>query len=273
VGKAPVEGTQKRYLARNRELWDSWTELHEESAFYDLAGFRAGASSLKEIELAELGDIDGKSLIHLQCHFGLDTLSLARLGARVTGVDFSRRAIDLATGLAEELEIPARFICSDIYDISGTLSGQFDIVFTSYGVLWWLPDLRRWAELIEELIVPGGIFYMVEFHPFLSLLDDDGRGPVGSYFSEGGAVRYEARGSYAVAESDQTHECFGWAHSMSEIIGELTEAGLVLEFFRERAYSPFPCFPFLEESEPGRFALRGTDADVPILFSLRARKP
>ncbi len=261
---------QKEQRETNRQLWDSWTDLHEGSRFYDLDGFRAGGSSLNQLELEELGDVAGKSLLHLQCHFGLDTLSWARLGARVTGVDFSERAIELARSLSAELEIPARFVRSDVYELSRVLEERFDIVYTSYGVLWWLPDLRPWANLIAERLSPGGVFYMAEFHPFLNLLDDEGRGPAGAYFSSAGPVHYEATGSYAAPDAGEPQECFGWTHAISEILTSLDEAGLELEFFREHAVSPYGCFPFLNEDGPGRYVLGGTP-EVPLVFSLRAR--
>ena len=264
---------QKQQRRTNRELWDGWTELHEGSEFYGLEGFRAGASSLNPLELEEVGDVAGKSLLHLQCHFGLDTLSWARLGARVTGVDFSERAIGLAGRLASELDLPARFVRSDIYDLPGTLDERFDIVFTSYGVLWWLPELQPWANLIAELLVPGGRFYMAEFHPFLNLLDDDGRGPVGSYFSGTPPIRYETTGSYAAPDAGESHECFGWSHGIAEILTALHRAGLSLEFFREHQFSPYDCFPFLEEDAPGRYVMRGTSGGMPLVFSVRARRP
>ncbi|HEX2620451.1 MAG TPA: class I SAM-dependent methyltransferase, partial [Phototrophicaceae bacterium] len=155
------------YLWANRNLWDKWTDEHEKSPFYDLEGFRAGKDRLRSIELEELGDVSGKSLLHLQCHFGMDTLAWARRGAVVTGVDFSPQSIDLARALSKELQIPAEFCCSDIEHLPDTLSCQFDIVFTSYGVLHWLRDLKRWGEVINHFLKPGGIFYIVEDHPFM----------------------------------------------------------------------------------------------------------
>ena len=159
------------YMRSNLEHWNKLTPIHERSKFYDVESFKSGKSTLKSIELEELGDVSGRSLLHLQCHFGLDTMSWARLGARVTGVDFSDRAISLAQELSKELGIEADFVCSDVYDLRSILDKQFDIVFTSYGILCWLPDLRRWAEVIAHFLRPGGTFYMVEGHPFVDVFD------------------------------------------------------------------------------------------------------
>lgn len=142
-------------------------------SFYNVDEFKKGKITLKDIELAELGDVKNKSLLHLQCHFGLDTLSWARLGAEVTGVDFSEEAIEYAKRLSQELDIPARFICSNIYDTIELITDKFDIVFTSYGVLCWLPDLVEWAEIISHFLRCGGIFYIVEFHPVNNIFDNE----------------------------------------------------------------------------------------------------
>jgi 2-polyprenyl-3-methyl-5-hydroxy-6-metoxy-1,4-benzoquinol methylase len=146
------------YLAANKALWNEWTAIHETSSFYNLEGFKAGGSRLRDYEVDEVGDVTGKSLLHLQCHFGIDTLSWARLGARVTGADFSERAIELARSLAAELGLDATFVRSDLYDLSSVLDGQFDVVYTSRGVLGWLPDLERWAEVVAHFLRPGGVF-------------------------------------------------------------------------------------------------------------------
>jgi len=122
--------------------------------------FRNGEVHLYPIEIEEVGDVRGKSLLHLQCHFGMDTMSWARLGADVTGLDFSDNAIETARQISAELEIPARFVCSNIYDAPNVLSEKFDIVFTSYGALCWLPDLKKWGEVVAHFVKPGGIFYI-----------------------------------------------------------------------------------------------------------------
>ena len=174
------------FVKANLGLWNEWTAIHETSEFYDLEGFRAGRSSLHSIERDELGEVAGKRLLHLQCHFGLDTLSWARLGATVTGVDFSGRAIALARSLSAELALPATFVQSTVDELQSNLTGAFDVVFTSYGAIEWLADLQRWAQTIAHFLAPDGAFSMVELHPLARTLDDLDTHPelrvVGPYF-------------------------------------------------------------------------------------------
>ena len=161
-----------RSIEANRKLWDKLTPIHVASAFYDVEGFKRGRCTLAAVEREEVGDVAGKSLLHLQCHFGLDTLSWARLGAEVTGVDFSGKAIAQARALVAALGIRAEFVCCELGELPGRLRGGFDIVFTSGGVLPWLPDLRSWAKTIVGLLKLGGVFYIREFHPFAGVMDD-----------------------------------------------------------------------------------------------------
>ena len=164
---------EQKHLDTNRILWDKKTEIHKNAAFYNLKGFLNGETSLKEVELTALKDrIAGKSILHLQCHFGQDSLSFARLGAQVTGIDFSDVSITLARSLNEQLDLNARFVVSDVYSLPENLSGQFDFIFTSYGVITWLPDLDQWAKVIQHFLKPGGTFYMAEFHPCLLYTSD-----------------------------------------------------------------------------------------------------
>lgn len=214
----------KNYFKTNKDLWDGWTKLHERSSTYDIKGFKQGKSSLHPTELDELGDVSGKKLLHLQCHFGLDTLSWARLGALVTGVDFSNKAIELAESLNKELGLHARFICSNIYHLKEKLDSKFDIVFTSYGILAWLPDLIKWGEIVYHFLNEGGVFYIVEFHPILNMFNDDGILQE-TYFNQKQPMEYECKGSYAAPEADFTHKAYEWNHPISEIITSLTEAG------------------------------------------------
>ncbi len=257
-------------LGANRELWDAWTAINQRSDFYDLEAFRAGASSLKPIELEELGDVAGKRLLHLQCHFGLDTLSWARLGAEVTGVDFSPAAIELAGSLAAELEMPARFICSNVYDLPDRLDERFDVVFTSYGVVEWLDDLPAWGRIIAKYLRPGGTFYMVEFHPVALTFGDDGRPFHYPYLPSPEPIRTVESGSYADPDADFTHVSYAWNHSLGEIVTALAAAGLRIEYLHELPASPYDCFEFTAETEPGKAAIPGYEGKVPLVFSIKA---
>ena len=264
------------HVQANRDLWNEWTPIHEKSTFYDLAGFKAGKSSLRSLELEEVGDVAGKSLLHLQCHFGKDSLSWARLGARVTGVDFSERAIALARSLSRELGIEADFVCGDIYDLHNLLSGQFDIVFTSYGVLCWLSDLRRWASVIAHFLKPAGTFYIVEFHPFAQVFYNEPDAVelkvAYPYFHQPEPMVWEAASSYAdgsVAVASSSHE---WAHSLGDILNSLIAAGLRIDFLHEFPYCVEQHFPFMEQGPDGWWRLKGYEDSMPLLFSLKATK-
>ena len=136
------------YIETNALQWDKRTDIHKDSDFYDLKGFMAGDNMLKVVERMEMGDVNGKSLLHLQCHFGLDTLSWARLGAKVTGKDLSQQAIELATQISKDAGLESTFVATDVYSVGDHISDKFDIVFTSYGTIVWLDDLSKWANVI-----------------------------------------------------------------------------------------------------------------------------
>ena len=255
-------------ILENRAAWDSRVDLHVDSKFYDLEAFRGGQCSLNSIEVEGVGDVAGKRLLHLQCQFGQDTLSWARRGARVTGVDLSTRAIQVARGLADELAIEARFLESDVLALE--LDETFDIVFTSYGVLGWLPDLKRWAEVVARSLSPGGFLYLVEFHPTLLLFDFDTGGLGYEYFHRG--YTEENSGTYANRDDQTVRTEHSWSHPLESVVGSLLEQGLVLEEFREFDYSPYDCFPNMHEVEKGRYRFE-TAVVLPHLFSLKARAP
>jgi SAM-dependent methyltransferase len=262
----------KKYFEVNKELWDGWTELHERSNEYDVKGFKQGRSTLHHIELEELDHVSGKSMLHLQCHFGLDTLSWQRLGARVTGVDFSEKAISLARSLNQETGLKARFIHSNIYDLKQKLAPPFDIVFTSYGILAWLPDLKKWAEIIHFFLNKGGTFYIVEFHPILNMIDDNGNLQA-LYFNEGSPMAYECKGSYAAPQADFTHQAYEWNHPLSEIITCLIETELRIEFVHEFPFTISGEFPFLVKDDKGLYRFRKKENRFPLMFSIKATKP
>ena len=265
------------YQQVNREHWDELVAFHAESEFYRLAEFKAGQSSLRPIEVQELGDVTGKALLHLQCHFGMDTLSWARRGARVTGVDFSERAVGTARSLSQELGIEASFCCSDVYDLPRVLSGPFDIVFTSYGVLCWLPDLKRWAQVIARMLKPGGVFYIVEEHPLSNIFEDDtatgGFKIAYSYFHSPEPFKWEDDGTYADRTAKVEHRTtYEWTHSLSDIVNALIAAGLRIEFVHEFPYSCIRKLACMEEGEDGWWRFRDRSVNLPLLFSLKAVK-
>lgn len=259
----------------NRRYWEDVVAVHAGSRFYDVPGFIAGDNRLDELERGEVGDVNGKSLLHLQCHFGLDTLSWARLGARVTGVDYAQEAVETARSLARECGLEARFIHSNLYDLPQNLEGQFDIVFTSYGVLCWLPDLREWARIAASYVKPGGFFYIAEFHPFAYVFDDETdhlayRYP---YFATQ-PLRWEAAGTYTGAEDKlATHEDWEWTYRLGDVVTALTDAGLRLEFLHEHPFTVYEQFPFLEKTGHMRWGFPDGAQPIPLMFSIKAGKP
>jgi len=264
------------HMQTNRELWDGWTGIHETSELYDMESFRRGRCSLAAIEVEEVGEVTGKRLLHLQCHFGQDTLSWARRGATVTGADFSPKAIALARSLATELDISAEFVCSNVYDLPDSLEGEFDIVFTSAGVLCWLPDLTRWAEVIAHFLASGGIFYIREFHKFANTYDwaEDAAEPIvrNRYFPTDRPERFEGSGSYGGAEPGVKRVSYEWQHSLSEIINSVMAAGLRLEFLHEFPYCTYQHLPFLTQGDDGLWRYDKVDGGIPLMFSLKARR-
>ena len=266
-----------KYLQANQKRWDQLTIEHEHSEFYDLDGFKKGKDRLRSIELSELGNVEGKELLHLQCHFGMDTLAWARRGAIVTGVDFSQNAISLAKSLSDKLNIPATFLYTDIYELPIILDDKFDIVFTSYGVLHGLPDIKRWGKIISHFLKPGGIFYIVEDHPFFRVFRSKPDGEIKaerSYFFSEEPQRIESTGSYATNDQGATGVSYIWDHSLGDVVNSLISADLQIEFLHEFPYAARAKFPFMEQGEDGWWRLSGNKhGTIPFLFSLQARKP
>jgi SAM-dependent methyltransferase len=262
------------YFKSNRDLWDELTPLHEKAESYDVDGFKAGKCTLRSIELNEVGEVKGKSLLHLQCHFGLDTLSWARLGAKTTGVDFSEKAIGLARSLSCDVGLRTDFICANIYDMPDVLKGEFDIVFTSYGVLCWLPDLKRWAEIIAHFLKPGGFFYIVEGHPFLPVFDNSEKATefkvTESYFHKPEPIKWEPEGDYTDRSAEVVHPSYEWTHNLGDVINSLIQAGLRIDFLHEFPLSAYRWSPFTEKKEDGWWHAPGDK--VPLTFSLKATR-
>jgi SAM-dependent methyltransferase len=265
-----------KYLKYNKAAWNENTPVHARSAFYDVAGFKAGKSMMiMPLEIEEMGDVHGKSLLHLQCHFGMDTLSLGRQGAKATGVDFSEEAIKLARKLSKEVGIKAEFICSDIYKLPEIHKKKYDIVYTSGGVLCWLPDLKKWGEIIAHFLKPGGFFYIMEGHPFSTVFDNSRTATelkvTQCYFHKAEPTKWEPEGDYADPTVIFTHGSYEWTHSLGDIINGLIQAGLKIEFLHEYPMIVYKVFPFMKKGKDNYWHLEGDK--LPQIFTLKASKP
>ena len=260
-------------LKPNLDAWNQMARIHAASPEYRLAEFKAGENVLKPIELREVGDVHGKSLLHMQCHFGLDTMSWARLGADITGVDFSGDAIALARSISAECNIPARFVQSNVYDAPEAIREQFDIVFTSYGALCWLPDIPRWAQIAANFVKPGGFFYMAEFHP-LTQMSDNRAGTTRleyeiSYFHT--AMRQDPPGPDYSDPSKIVSETHQWMYRLGDVVSALAATGLRIEYLHEFAECIYPHFPFMKLQSDGMWHIEGDP--IPTIFSIKATKP
>jgi len=263
------------WLELNRASWDSRVPVHLASSFYDVAGFRAGRDTLDSFQVAEVGEVTGLRLVHLQCHFGLDTLSWARRGALVSGLDFSPPAVETARSLAADLGIPATFVVSDVYDASSALGGQlFDIVYTGIGALVWLPDIARWASVVASLLAPGGFLYLVEGHPFVQVLAESDAGELSvasDYFDSGPQVEDYAH-TYTDGPPLSVTRSVQFQHSLGSILTALISAGLRLEFVHEHDFDTFQRFPSMSAGASGEYRLPAGRPRVPMTFSLRAAR-
>lgn len=263
---------EKHYLDANRQLWNDKVAHHLASDFYDLPAFLGGKSSLNGIELALLGELSGQRVLHLQCHFGQDSLSMARMGAQVTGVDLSDKAIDAARELNRQMNLDAQFVCSDVYDLPQQLQGSFDVVFTSYGTIGWLPDLDKWASVIRHFLKPGGRLVFAEFHPVVWMFDEDFRQISYDYFNTRVIVE-TTNGTYADTDAPISGTSVNWNHNIAEVLQALLRQGLQLSSFEEFDYSPYNCFKGMTENAPGQYRIAHLDKQIPMVYALAATKP
>lgn len=267
-------------VATNLRLWDGWADLHMSGTGYDVEGFIASPESrpfdwvIREV----VGDVAGRRLLHLQTHIGLDTLRLALAGAvDVTGVDFSPRAVEAARSIAARLDLPVRFVQADVTELPDDVpESAFDVVFTSYGTIMWLPDLDPWARMIASRLAPGGVFHIVDVHPFLTVFDDETTQRVLSvrypYFP-GEPIRFEEHGSYTDRDADFVADSYGWQHPLSEIVGSLLKHGLQIRRLQEYPVVSWKVLEFMEETEEGLWKMPEGIGDIPLMFSLTACKP
>lgn len=261
----------KKYFEVNKATWNKKVAVHAQSQMYNMDAFKGGKLSLMPYELKALGDVSGKSLLHLQCHFGQDTLSWARLGAKSVGIDLSDEGVKLAKQLNEELQLDAEFVCCNVLDTSKHVEKQFDIVFTSYGTIGWLPDLKPWAKMIAERLKVGGTFYIVEFHPILWMFDYvDGTPKMTHHYNKEDVIYEEYEGTYADSDSKIISKEYGWNHGLSQVVNALIEAGLQIDYLNEYDESPYDVFPDLIKTESGMYKMK--NQLFPMLFEIKATK-
>jgi SAM-dependent methyltransferase len=266
----------------NLAHWEEMVEVHVQGGAYcKLPDFRAGEAILDPLVTSEIGDVRGKKILHLQCHFGLDTLSLARLGAEVTGIDFSPAGIAAAQALSAETGVPGRFIRCKVEEVPQHLNETFDMVFTSWGAIIWLANLTTWGQVIAGLLAPGGTFYMAEGHPLALALDEDAPSPhPGSLLLRHSCLspREPARWETATDYADETTRLenkttFEWNHDLGTVVTALSAAGLRIDYLREHPFIAWRAFPDLVERDDYFFELPDGFPAIPLSFSLRAEKP
>jgi 2-polyprenyl-3-methyl-5-hydroxy-6-metoxy-1,4-benzoquinol methylase len=260
------------YFDANREHWNNRVMPHLSSKMYAMEAFMQGNNSLNTIELDIFEEnIVGKSLLHLQCHFGQDTLSWARMGAKVTGIDISPVAIEKAKELNATLGLDATFVVTDVYSVPANIEGVFDVVFTSYGCIVWLPDLDEWAQIIAQKLKPNGVFLMADFHPTLMLFNFDNQRVAYDYFNKG-VIMEEQTHTYTGQLLEKPVKEYFWQHSLSEIIQALLKNGLQIVDFQEFDYSPYDCFPNMKARAEKEYIFGDFKTSFPHVFALKAVK-
>ncbi|MFP6678585.1 MAG: methyltransferase domain-containing protein [Dehalococcoidia bacterium] len=282
---SPIRRNNDEYAnpyVHNKAFWDEVTPVHAASAYYRVDNFKSGENVLHEFILEDVGDVSGLSMLHMQCHFGLDTLNWARLGAKVTGVDISSTSIDLARKLSAELNIPARFVQSNILEVGDQFNGQFDRVFTSIGALCWIGDLGKWGRVIAHALKPGGVFYIAEFHPAMDTLQQSypitqstAAYPQFPYFGDRKPLRFDPEGDdsdYAVESFSSEKTTFEWFHPMSEVIQSLIDAGLAIKEFQELPFVTYKARQGMVQDSDGLWRLPTDVIPLPLMFTIRAVK-
>lgn len=267
-----MKSSHSKLLEVNKLFWNERVPIHKNSALYSLDEFKKGRNKLHDLERSELGNINGKSVLHLQCHFGMDTMSLEQLGANVTGVDYSEEAIKSALELRDELGLKSEFILSDIFSLPKKLNRKFDIVYTSYGVLIWLPDIVKWGQVVSHFLKDGGFLYMAEVHPASAMFGEkDGKLELMyPYFNQPEPIAFNEGGTYADRNAETVNNTtYEWVYSLSDILMSLINAGLKIEFFHEHKFTVWHQFPSMKKCEDGYYRI---DKDIPLLFSVKARR-
>lgn len=261
----PMDKT-KQYFEANRQLWNHKATLHPDSDFYDQASFEQGRNSLNAIELELLGSVEQTSTLHIQCHFGQDSLSLVRMGAQVTGVDFSAQAIATAQELSQRLTLPAQFVCCNVLDMDQHIEEQFELVFASYGICGWFPDVGAWAQQAAQRVAVGGRLILVDFHPALWMFDHEFTFLQHSYFNK--ELIEEVETTTYTGQAQKKLSSYGWNHSLASITTAFLEQGLTLRQFKEYDYSPYPCFSKVVARPEGGYYIQGLEGKLPMIYGL-----
>lgn len=259
------------YLRHNKDSWNKRTLAHVDSEFYDNESFVAGRNSLNPIELPFLKDIAGKRVMHLQCHFGQDSISLARMGAEVTAIDLSDEAIKQGRILAEKCGVSVRFICADVFDTLSHVDEPFDVVFASYGTIGWLPDIQKWAQIVSKLLRPGGELVFAEFHPMVWMYNDDLSEVTYNYFKDEAIIETNTA-TYTDSERPIAQTNVTWNHSLSSVVNALIQEGLTIGTLNEYDYSPYNCLAHMVEFEPGKFRVKHFKNYMPLVYLIHATK-
>lgn len=262
---------EKDALNTNRESWNRLVPIHLSSDFYSVDAFKGGATSLKSPEIDLIGNSQGLKMLHLQCHFGLDTISWERAGASVTGVDFSTVAIETAKELAANVDSQAVFYCRDVHDLP--VYGQFDIVISTYGVMCWIANLKKWADGIYKNLRQGGKFVIVDFHPILEVIYPGKMTGTGRYFPLHGLTETKTVGTYADRKADICYSEFRWQHPVSHVVNALLSVGLRLLDIQEYPFSSYRIFDDLIEREDGMWSPHENGTDIPYMYSLVLERP
>jgi 2-polyprenyl-3-methyl-5-hydroxy-6-metoxy-1,4-benzoquinol methylase len=275
-GPADADQTDADRVATNRAKWEDYAELHPTTEFYDVPGFLADpeGSTLLRPERELLGDCSGEELVHLQCHIGLDTLSWARQGAQVVGVDFAENAVTAARDIRDQAGLAdrAEFVRCEVTDAADVLDRQFDVVFASYGVLCWIPDLDAWAETAAALCRPGGRVFLADGHPLLEVFDWDVNLRADASYFRDEPIHYDEPGSYADWDAAVEHgEAYEFQHTLGDVVTAFAQAGLRIERLAEYPIATYPGFGAIEETGDGEYRLPGDP--LPMTYALLASRP
>jgi SAM-dependent methyltransferase len=263
-------------VAANEADWDARAPLHAASSFYE----RPAEFWFADYEWDDLGELDGRDVVHLQCHLGTETIAFARRGARTTGLDLSARSLDEARRIARAADVGIDYVHANVYDAVEALGGRrFDVVYTGKGALCYLPDLPKWAEVVSRLLKPGGFVYVVEFHPLLNSLR-----PVGlpgesddlvlrnDYLEGRGAIAHESTVTYTGDEVPGRNTSYEWMHGLGELVTTLAAAGLRIDSLRESEVLQWPRWPSMIQTPEGWWRLPDEAPRIPLLFALKATK-